>query len=145
MRKNPYLINILLAGILAAVSLGFLIARLVLPMVVLPAWNLPNLIILCVLALVADAYLAEGDQGCWAVKAVLAGITIALLPVAAGLVQASEIWTLLIAGILVFLGCERMFHSILDRLSSGPAGKLAPVSAGLTMCLMGQIFCAIFI
>ena len=141
MRKNPYLINILLAGILAAISLGFLIARLVLPMVVLPAWNLPNLIILCMLALVADAYLSENVQGCWVLKGILAGITIALLPVAAGLIPASEGWTLLIAGTLVFMGCERMFHFAVDRLRSGPAGKLAPLSAGLTMCLMGQIFC----
>lgn len=145
MRKNPYLINILLAVLMTAVVVGILIARLILPMVILPAWNIPNLIILCVLALVAGEYLGSEDWGSWILSALLAGLTLALLPFAAGLVSAEGFWKLLLCGILVFMGCERMFVSIMDRLHSGPAGKLAPVSAGLTMCLLGQIFCGIFL
>ena len=145
MRKNPYLINILLALLMTAAVLGILIARLVLPMVILPAWNIPNLIILCVLALVIGEYLGSEARGCWVLSALLAGLTIALLPFAAGLIPAGDALKLLVSGILVFMGCERMFTSIMDRLHSGPAGKLAPVSAGLTMCLMGQIFCGMFL
>ena len=81
----------------------------------------------------------------WPLSALLAGITLALIPYAAGLISPARLWKLLVSGILVYLCCERMFHSILNRLSSGPAGKLAPVSAGFTMCLLGQILSGIFL
>ena len=145
MKKNDYLVNILLAVILALVVLGFLITKLILPMAALPAWNIPHLIILSVLALVAAEYLHPGAGYSWILADLLGGLTLALLPFAAGMIPPDRVVKLLIAGILVFLGCERMFRSVMDRLSSGPAGKLAPVSAGLTMCLLGQIFSGIFL
>ena len=52
MRKNDYLVNILLAAVLALTVLGFLLARTLFPTVVLPAWNIPNLVIVCTAALV---------------------------------------------------------------------------------------------
>ena len=145
MRKNEYLVNILLAGLTALAVLGTIIARIVCPSVVLPGWNIPNLIILCVAALVAGEYLNPKAEYCWIQSALLAGLTLALFPFITGVVAAEQIWKLLAAGILVYLGCERMFHYIVDRLASGPAGKLAPLSAGLTMCLMGQIFSGMFL
>ena len=145
MRKNDYLVNILLAAVLALTVLGFLLARTLFPTVVLPAWNIPNLVIVCTAALVAAAYLNPGARYSWWLSALLAGVTITVLPAAAGVVESGMLWKLAVAGTLTYLGCERMLHSVLDRLSSGPAGRLAPLSAGLTLCLLGQIFSGMFL
>ena len=145
MRKNDYLANILLAAVLALTVLGFLLARTLFPTVVLPAWNIPNLIIVCMAALVAAAYLNPGARYSWWLSALLAGVTVTALPAVAGLVETAMLWKLAVAGTLVYLGCERIFCSVTDRLSSGPAGKLAILSAGLTMCLLGQIFSGMFL
>ena len=145
MRKNAYLVNILLAVFTAAVVLGTMIARAILPTVVVPGWNIPNLVILSVAALVAAEYLNPGAQYCWILSGLLGGLTIALFPFITGIVDAELTWKLILGGLLTYVACERCFQSILDRLSSGPAKKLAPLSVGLTMCLVGQIFSGIFL
>ena len=145
MKKNDYLANILLAALVALTALGFALAKLFYPMVVLPAWNIPNLVILCTAALVAAESLAPGRKSVWWLSALLAAVSFGLLPAAAGVTAWAQSWKLLLAGGLVFLGCSGLLRSAVDRLSSGPAGRLAPVSVGLTICLLGQIFSGMFL
>ena len=140
MRKNEYLVNILLAVIMALMMVGFLVARTVYPILLLPARSIPNLIIACVMALVAAEYLNPGAKYNWFCSAILAGLTLGLFPFVAGIAEVEEIWLLVLTGTASFLFTERMFTSILDRIASGPRARLAPLSAGLVICLIGQIF-----
>ena len=140
MRKNEYLVNILLGAVMAVVMLWCMVAKLIWPVAVMPARNIPNLMIACTIALVLAQYLNPGAAYNWLCAAFLAGLTLGLFPFVAGVAEVEEIWKLVLVGGLVFLGCERMFHSVMDRLSSGPAGKLAPLSVGLVMVVMSQIF-----
>ena len=140
MRKNEYLVNILLGAVMGIVMVSFLVARLIWPVAILPARNIPNLMIASTIALVLAWYLNPGASCNWLCSALLAGLTICLFPFVAGVAEVEEVWKLVLIGGLVFLGCERMFHSMMDRLSSGPAGKLAPLSVGLVMVVMSQIF-----
>ena len=145
MRKNDYLVNILLGAVISLVMVGTLIVRVIWPVAIVPARNIPNLIIGSVAALVLAQYLNPKAEYNWFCAALLAGVTIGLIPFVAGVADVEEIWKLVLVGALVFLGCERMFHSAMDRLVSGPSGKLAPLSVGLVMCFLGQIFAGMVI
>ena len=145
MKKNDYLVNILLAVVMTAVMLVCVIARAFAPATILPARNLPNLMIACVLALVAAQYLNPGARYNWFAAGILGGVTLGLFPFVAGVAEIEEIWLLVLMGTLVFMGTERIFHSAMDRLASGPAGKLAPLSVGIVLCMVSQIFAAMIL
>ena len=52
MRKNAYLGNILLAAVTAIAMLAAVLCRAIAPAAILPVLNIPNLLALCVIALV---------------------------------------------------------------------------------------------
>ena len=140
MKKNEYLLNVLLAAVVSVIMLACIACRTFQPAVVLPALNIPNIIIASVIALVLNRYLNPGCRGCWPCAGVLAGITFGLFPFVAGTAEVEEIWKLVLAGGIAFTVTERIFTSSVDRMESSPAGKLAPLSIGLVLVLIGQVF-----
>ena len=140
MKKYEYLLNVLLAAVVSLIMLVCIACRTFQPAVVLPALNIPNMIIASVIALVLNQYLNGGTVGCWPCTAVLAGITFGLFPFVAGVAEVEEVWKLVLAGGAAFTATERIFTSSMDRMASGPAGRLAPVSMGLVLVFVSQIF-----
>lgn len=140
MKKQNYILNILLAAVVGVTMLIFLLCRTFQPAVVLPVLNIPNLLALSVIALVLEYYLAPEARRCRICSALLAAATFGLLPWAAGVAGASEIWKLALAGGLVFAAADWLFQSMAERIRSAPLGKAAAIAAGLVLILAGQCF-----
>lgn len=141
MRKNAYLGNILLAAVMAIAMLATVLCRVFAPAAVLPVLNIPNLLALCVIALVLEYYLAQPSEApCLVCAALLAVAVFGLLPLAAGLVALRDIWLTALLGGVIYAAAKWLFESVAQRLSSGPAGKLAAAVTGMGMILAGQAF-----
>ena len=128
MNKKTYTLNTLLA------------VRTFAPRMILPLPDVPNLVLISLAALLADQYLAPGAKRCYICIPVFSAITFGLLPFAACFVGAGEALKLAVLGAVVFTAVTWLFSSMTDRLSSGPAAKLAPVLSALGLYLASQCF-----
>ena len=134
--------SICLSVTLLAAGLAAQIAAALVPNIILPA-----LAALSLLALVLEVILFGKNHRFWATSLIVGTVAFGVLSLCAGSVP--TVLDALRVGILggaVFLICEVLLHSILDRISSGAAGKyprsMAVVSA-LLLWLAAQILMSI--
>ena len=143
MKKNTYLLNTLLAVVLGGALLIAVLVRTFAPIIIIPALDIPNMVLVSLAALLLDHYLAPGAKRCWICIPVLSVVTFGLLPFAACFVGAAEAVKLAVLGGVVFTATAWLFTSIQDRLSSGPACKAAPVVSAFGLYLASQCFMGI--
>lgn len=143
MNKKTYTLNVLLAVIFGAALLVCVLVRTFAPRMILPALDVPNMVLISLLVLLADHYLAPGASRCYICIPVFSAVTFGLLPYAACFVGAGEALKLAALGAVVFTAVTWLFSSMMDRLSSGPAAKLAPVLSALGLYLAAQCFMGI--
>lgn len=144
MKNKTYILNTLLA---AGLGLALLICQLVrafAPMVIIPSLDVPNLVLLSLVVLVLDNYLAPKADRCYICIPVFAALTFGLLPWAASFVTAGEALKLAPLGGVVFTAATWLYSSIQDRISSGPAAKAAPVLSALGLYLAFQVLMGMF-
>ena len=139
MKKNTETLNTVLAMVLGAALLVCILVRTFAPRIILPELDVPNLVLISLVALVLDHYLAPNAERCYICIPMFSAITFGLLPYAACFVTGGEALELAFAGGLIFTVMTWLFSSIQDRLSTGPAAKAAPaVSAfGLYLAIQG--------
>ena len=127
--------SICLSVTLLAAGLAAQIAAALVPNIILPALDIPTLAALSLLALVLEVILFGKNHRFWATSLIVGTVPTVLDALRVG-----------ILGGAVFLICEVLLHSILDRISSGAAGKyprsMAVVSA-LLLWLAAQILMSI--
>ena len=140
MKENKYLLNTLLAIILGVVLLAAALTKTFLPWLCMPAVSIPLVAGISLLALLVDYYLAPGAERCWICIPLLSAITFGLLPVASGYVPAGQAIRLAIVGGVVFTALTWLFTFCAERMTSGRAGKLAPVMTALCLFLASQCF-----
>lgn len=140
MNKKTYTLNTLLAAVLGAVLLVCVLVRTFWPRMILPVLDIPNLVLISLVALLLDHYLAPGADRCYICIPVFSAITFGLLPFAACFVGAGEALKLAVLGCVVFTAVTWLFSSMTDRLSTGPVAKLAPVMSALGLYLAAQCF-----
>lgn len=145
MKNKTCLLNTILAAVVGIALLVIVLVRTFLPAFVIPRVSIPNLVLLCLIALVLDHYLAPGAERCYICIPAFALITFGLLPWAAGYIPAGDIRKLALSGCAVFTAVTWLFSSIRERLSSGPASRTAPLISALGLyfaaqCLTGIIF-----
>lgn len=145
MKKNTYTLNTLLAAVLGTALFVCVLVRTFAPRMILPRLDIPNMVLISLLALVADHYLAPGAKRCYICVPVFSAITFGLLPFAACFVGAGEALKLGITGGIVFTAVTWTYSTIQDRLSSGPAAKAAPVVSALGVYLAVQCFAGILL
>lgn len=145
MKKQNYTRNLLLTAVVGVTMLIFLLCRTFQPAVVLPVLNIPSLLTLSVIALVLEFFLAPEARPCRICSGLLAAAAFGLLPWAAGVIGALEIWKLALAGGLVFTAADCLFQSAAERIRSGPTGKAAAIVTGLVLILAGQCFAGILL
>ena len=138
MKNKTYILNTLLAAVLGIVLLIAVLVRTFAPAVIIPALNIPNMVLISLLALLSDLYLAPGATRCYVCVALLAAAAFGLLPFAACFVAGLEAAKLALIGGIVFAVTTWLFTSIQERLSSGPAAKAAPVLSALGLYLAAQ-------
>ena len=139
MKKNTYTLNTVLAAVLGAALLVCILVRTFAPRIILPELDVPNMVLISLVALVLDHYLAPNSERCYICIPVFSGISFGLLPYAAAFVTGGEALELAFAGGLIFTVMTWLFSSVQDRLSTGPAAKAAPVVSafGLYLAIQG--------
>lgn len=145
MKKNTYILNTLLALVVFAALLIAVIVRTVSPAVIIPVWNIPNLVLISLLTLLLDHYISPNTKRCYICIPVFAAITFSLLTWVSGFIAGTDVWKIALVGSIVFTATTWLFTSIQDRLSSGPAAKAAPILSAFALYLAVQGFMNIFL
>ena len=145
MKKQTYLLNTLLAAVLGCTLLVAVLVRTFLPIVILPELDISNMVLLSLVALLADHYLAPDARRCYICIPALSALTFGLLPWAACFVGLAQAAKLAVVGGAVFTAVTWLFSSILDRISSGPDRKLAPLVSAFGLYLAFQGFAGLIL
>ena len=145
MKNKTYMLNTLLAAVLGLALLAAVLVRTFLPAWIIPALDIPNMVLVSLVALVLDHYLAPGAKRCYICIPVFSAVTFGLLPYAACFVGALEALKLAGFGAVVFTVVTWLYSSIQDRLSSGPAAKAAPVMSAVGLYLAAQCMMGMFL
>ena len=142
MEKKNFVLNVLLAVVLGAGLLVGMVWRAFQPNVVLADLELPVIAALILIALVIE-YLFKGTQKrAWAVQILLAAITFAVIPFAAGYAGAGI--GLILCGTAMFAALTFIFDSVAERVNVTCDCKCAMIPTAFVMylscqCLMGMI------
>ena len=145
MKNKTYTLNTVLIAVLTAVLAVMVALRTFAPQIILPIFDIPTLTAISLAALVLDHYRAPNAKRCYICIPVFAFLSFMVLPWAAMLVHMVDLDALWLGltGALVFTLCTFAFTSIQDRLSSGPAARLAPVMSAIGIWLAVQAFAGI--
>ena len=143
MKNKTYTLNTVLTAVLTAVLAVMVALRAFAPQIILPIFDIPTLTAISLAALVLDHYLAPNAKRCYVCIPLFAALSFGILPFAAGMVAVKYLLGLALTGAVVFTVCTFVFTSIQDRLSSGPAAKLAPIMSALGIWLAVQAFAGI--
>ena len=140
MKNKTYVLNTFLAVVLGIYLLAAVIIRTFCPQIILPKANIPNMVLISLIALVLDHYLAPGAKRCYICIPVFAVITFGLLPYAAAFATPVEALKLAVVGGIVFTATTWLFTTIQERLSSGPAAKASAFFSAVSLYMASQCF-----
>lgn len=145
MKDKTYLLNTVLAVLLGVILLAAVIVRVFMPIIIIPTPDVPDMVLLSLLALLAEHYVTGRAKRSYGVIFLLAAVTFGLLPWAAGFAEVGEIWKNALAGGIIFTVTTWVFTSIQERMLSGAASKAAPVVNALGIYLAAQCLVGIFL
>ena len=143
MKNKTYTLNTVLTAVLAAVLAAMVVLRAFCPQLILMQFDIVTITGICLVALVLDHYLAPNAKRCYICIPLFAALSFGLLPFAAGMVAVKNILGLALTGAAIFTLCTFVFTSVQDRLSTGPAAKLAPIMSAFGIWLAVQAFAGI--
>ena len=138
MKNKTYILNTLLIAVLFVAYLAATMVRTFAPIVIIPALNIPNMVLLALVALLLDHYIAPGAERCYICIPVFGALAFGLIPWAACFVTGLEAQKLAVVGGVTFTVLTYFFTSVQDRLSTGPTAKAAPFMSALGMWLASQ-------
>ena len=138
--NKTYVLNTILSIVVGIFLLACVVARTICPAVILPQMDVPMLVLLSLVALVLDHYLAKDAPRCYICIPVFAAAVFGLLPLAACMVTGWEALKLATLGCVVFTVTTALFTSIQDRLSSGPAAKASAFFSAVSLYVAALCF-----
>jgi len=145
MKNNKYLLNTILAAVVFVALAVMLVVRVCLPAAVLPPVNIPNMVLLSVIALLLEHFLTKGNPRCYICIPVFGAITFGILPLMAGFACQHTFWKFGLVGGVVFTITTFLFTSAQDRLLTGPKARAAMVITALGIYLASQCFAGIIL
>lgn len=145
MKNKTYFLNTMLTCVVGGALFVCVLLRTFAPIIIIPYLDIPNMVLLSLVALLLDHYLAPDAKRCYICIPVFSAIVFGLLPFAACFVGALEAVKLGIIGCGVFTLTTWLFSSIQDRLSTGPAAKIAPFFSAVSLYLAAQCFMGILL
>ena len=140
MKNRKYTSNAALPVVLGIFLLTCLLVRTFNPMAVLPRLDIPMVVLLSLVSLLAAHYLTQGKEACDAISLALSAVTFGLLPYVSGFATVEAALKLALAGGVAFFVAAWLFDEMMERLSSGPVAKAAPVLSALGLYLAAQCF-----
>ena len=145
MNEKKYTLPTMLIAVMCLGLLAFVLVRTFLPHIIIPELDVPNMVLISLIALLADHYLAPGAKRCYVCVVLFGALSFGLLPFAACFVGAMEALKLGVLGGAVFTVTTWLFTSMADRLSTGPEAKAAPVMSALGLYLAAQCLTGILL
>ena len=140
MKNKTYILNTLLTLVLGLYLLVAVIVRTFFPQIILPKVNIPNIVLISLVALVLEHYLVSDSKRCYICIPVFSALTFGLLPYAAAFVTPLETLKLAVVGCVVFTVTTWLFSTIQERLSSGPAAKASAFFSAVSLYMASQCF-----
>lgn len=140
MKTKTYMLNTLLAAVLGIYLLIAVFVRAFCPQIILPKANIPNMVLISLIALVLDHYLVPDAKRCYICIPVFALLTFGLLPYAAAFATPVDALKLAVIGCVVFTVTTWLFSTIQERLSSGPAAKASAFFSAVSLYMASQCF-----
>ena len=138
MEKKSFVLNGLLAAVLGAGLLAGMIWRVFVPNVVLADLNLPSMAAIVLITLLIEYFVKGTQKRAWAVQIILAAVTFAVLPFAAGLANAGVKVTIL--GTVVCAALTWIFDSVAERMTVTADCKTVMIPTAFVMYLACQCF-----
>lgn len=145
MKNNKFLLPMMLIAVLFAALLGGMLMQIFIPAVILPPLNIPNMVLLSVVALLADHLFTKGLQRNYVWVALFGVAAFALLPLMAGFACVHTFWKYGVVGGITFTITTFLFSSAAQRLRTGPKAPAALVLTGLGIYLAAQCFAGIIL
>lgn len=144
MKQNKFFLNTALAAVLGIALLACMLLRTFIPAIVLPTLSIPNMVLLSLIALLLDQWMAKNTKRCWLCVILLGTLTFGLLPYCVSFAGVLDALKLALVGGVTFTVTTFIFTSIQSRITSGPIAKLAPILSALGLYLASQAFAGIF-
>jgi len=120
--------------------LACVMVRAFIPAIILPELDIPVLVLLSLVALVLDHYIAGDAKRCYICIPLFSAAAFGLLPYMAYMATVGEALKLAVVGGVVFAVTTALFTSIQDRLSSGPAAKASAFFSAVSLYMAAQCF-----
>lgn len=143
MKDKTFFINTILAIVLGLVLLAGVLVRVFMPMVIIPELDIPNLVLISVIALVIEHYLNEQRVRSYGWILGLSCITFAVLPWVSGFVAGGGVVKIALIGGIVFTVVTWLFTSMQERIQSGKSSKLTVLVCAFGIYLAAQCFAGI--
>ncbi len=145
MKKNQFLLSVSLVAVLFVTLVAGLLIRVWLPTAILPTLNIPNMVLLSVLALLLEHFIARGNPRCYWATALFGALSFGVLPLMAGFACIHTFWKFGMIGGVVFTATTFLFTSATERLLTGLKARLAVILTGAGIWLASQCFMGILI
>ena len=145
MKNKTYILNTFLAVVLGLYLVVCVLVRTFAPTIILPKANIPNMVLLSLVALVLAHYVAPDAKRCYICIPLFGALAFGLLPFAACFAGAAEALKLALVGGLTFTVTTWLFTTIQERLSSGPAAKASAFFSAVSLYMAAQCFMGILL
>lgn len=145
MKNNKFLLPAVLVAVLFAALLTCLLVRVCLPAAIIPPLNIPNMVLLSVVALLIEYFLGKRNPRCYWLTAAFGVLSFGILPLMAGFACVHTFWKFGLIGGCVFTTTTFLFTSATERLLTGPKARLAVVLTGIGIWLAAQCFAGILL
>lgn len=139
MNEKKYTLPTAIVAVMFGFCMASVLVRTFLPNFIIPELDVPNMVLISLIALLADYYLAPGARRCYLCVALFGALSFGLLPFAACFVGGMDALKLGITGGAVFAVTTWLFGSIADRISTGPKAKAAPFMSAFGLYLAAQV------
>jgi len=138
MKNRTTILNSILAAVLGVALLVSVLVKTASPHFILPEINIPYIATISLTALVLTHFV-KTEEGCPLCQALLAAVTFAVLPVAAGLATVA-VWKLALVGGIIFAVLNAMFTAMVKRMELADTCKYAVITAAFGLFLACQCF-----
>ena len=138
MKKTFYLLPTVLVAVLFVVLAAGMLAQIFIPAIILPPLNIPNMVLLSLIALLLERLISKDNPRCYVCVILFGAAAFGLLPLMAGFTCVHEFWKLSLVGGIVFAVTTYLFSSATQRLRSGPKAPLALLITCLGIYLAAQ-------
>lgn len=145
MKKTTYLLPVILTAVLFVALLAGMLVQIFMPAAILPPLNIPNMVLLSLVALLLEHCISKGSPRCYVCVVLFGVAAFATLPLMAGFACVHDFWKFGLVGGITFVLTTYLFTSAVKRLKTGPKAPAALVFTCLGIYLASQCFAGILL